>query len=575
MMPTLASASVPTEPGDLQNQLEDTDSCAPCHAYPNGAQHQGEPIYSPMGWQGSMMANAARDPIFWAGVAIASQDDPTHTEDCVRCHSPRAFLGGRGDAISVDELLPNDLDSIDCDLCHRMIDDGETPPGNARYVIDDISVNGQVPKRGPFSYGVDMPPHPWTDQGDLQASSELCGTCHDVTTARERVDDDGVGMGTAFNEQRTYSEWLNSAFSQPGDDFRSCQDCHMPAIDDAAGCGDFENEGKVHATGVRRHDLVGANRFMTEVIMSIYGDAGTGDVYDGFYEHSLERMDEFIQTAATLDVDFPGAVDLADGFALPVTVTNETGHKLPSGYSEGRVMWVEVTASYGDEQLWSSGYWDGQQIEDDGQVRRYEAIAEDYDDGATFHLLRNNHWVSDTRIPPRGLSENIDTDPVGDRYTAQAGTWPNTDAVDYAFGMAQAEDQTPADTEDDELTIRVRLMYLINTPEYVDFLAEENVTNDAGTKVQQTFDDLGGAQPVVLAMAEATVPLSGLDLPDPSDTSTDGADTDSGDDAETGGATGSDDGGGGCGCTSTTKRDPTGPLSLLAIGLLALCRRRR
>src|SRR5690606_2834263 len=161
-----------------------------------------------------------------------------------------------------DDLLPGDLAGVDCDLCHRLIDDGVTAPGNALYTIDDmIGPNGDVPKQGPWSYaGPEQPMHSWTvgdllgrselcgtrhdvttddmigpngdvpkqgpwsyagpeqpmhswTVGDLLGRSELCGTCHDVTTDRDRVDSRGLPIGSKFNEQRTYSEWLNSAYA--------------------------------------------------------------------------------------------------------------------------------------------------------------------------------------------------------------------------------------------------------------------------------------------------------------------------------------------------------------------------
>src|SRR5690606_37985198 len=135
------------------------------------------------------------------------QDMPGETTSCIRCHSPRAFLAGRGDATEIDALTPDDLAGVDCDLCHRIIDDGVTPPGDAHYTIDDmIGDAGDVPKQGPWSYtGGDNPMHSWV-VGDLLGRSEHCGTCHDVTTERDRLDDQGQPIGAKFNEQRTYSE---------------------------------------------------------------------------------------------------------------------------------------------------------------------------------------------------------------------------------------------------------------------------------------------------------------------------------------------------------------------------------
>ncbi|MCA9715235.1 MAG: hypothetical protein KC468_11195, partial [Myxococcales bacterium] len=491
LAPTRAGAA-PTEPLELDNSVQATNECASCHLFLNPALHQGEPNVSPQAYTGSLMSNSARDPVFWAGVAIAHQDAPGETQDCVRCHAPIAFLEGRGDAIAIDELQPQDLHGVSCDLCHRMIDDGETPAGNARYVLDDVAVNGSVPRRGPWTYGPgEDPQHPTSDDDAHLASARLCGTCHDVTTARERVDDRGVGLGVPFNEQRTYSEWLGSVYAQDGPDQRSCQDCHMPALADVAGCDGFNIAQSFHATGGRRHDLVGLNLPVIQLIQAVYGKSAGGTLDDPYFELTREVAELLREQSATLDAAFPDEVDLGVGIpALDVTVTNNTGHKLPTGYSEGRVMWLEITATYGDALVYSSGRWDEQAmtIEDDAQVRRYEAIAEDDGDGARLHLLRNNHWVVDSRIPPRGLTPDLETDPVGDRYAlGPDNTWPHQDSASFSFPPAVVPDQGPDVAP--ELTLRARLLYLINTPEYVEFLAEENSTNAAGTELAALFDE--------------------------------------------------------------------------------------
>lgn len=574
--PATASAD-PTEPGELQNGIAVAEGCATCHAYSNAAPNADRPLHAPIGWQGSLMANSARDPVFWAGLALANQDDPTHTEDCVRCHVPNAFLDDRADVTAIDQLTPPDRQGISCDLCHRMVDDGVTPAGNARYEIDDTAVDGSVPKRGPFDYAVNAPNHNWIVDDTFLPSSRFCGTCHDVTTVRERVDENGVGMGVPFNEQRTYREWQNSDYALPGSDARSCQDCHMPAVEDAGGCASFEANDR-HASGVRRHELVGANRFVTGLLKDLYGDAGSGEVDDAFWDYSIERIDEFVTTAATLEVTFPDEVDASAGIdAIDVTVTNETGHKLPSGYSEGRVMWIEVTATYADQVLWSSGAWDqgAGSIEDDPQVRRYEGIAEDADDGTRNHLLRNNRWVSDTRIPPRGLSADPETDPVGDRYALLPDdTWPNYDEASYQFGPSTTPDATPADANDDEVELRVRLLYLINTPEYVAQLDTDNTSNAAGAELRAAFDDRGGAVPVVLAERSTIVPLRGLDGDGGDDGGDDGGTGEGGD--TDGGASGRGGSNDGCACATTPSAPGrSGALGLLVLGSLLASRRRR
>jgi len=503
--------AVPTEPGTLVNPLVETIACENCHLYTNAAAQAQDPPYSPFRtWQGTMMANSARDPVFWAGLAVAAQDSPGETEFCVRCHAPRAFLEGNGGAETIDDLTSDQLQGVECELCHRAMDDPGTPVGNALYQIDDVIVGTNVPRRGPWDYtdGNDEPPHSWIADPYV-GSSRLCGTCHDVTTETERVDDDGEGIGINFNEQRTFSEWFGSTYAEPGEGFRDCQDCHMPEVQDMPGCTAHVNM-QSHPTGGRRHDLLGVNRFMVELLRAEYGAMGSNEVSDVFYNTTLESMDAFLQTAATLDVVAPPDVDLEVGIdEIAVRVTNQTGHKLPSGYSEGRVMWLEVVAEYAGATVYSSGAWDQVSgIQDDPQLRRYEGIGEDYADGTQFHLLRNNHWVVDSRIPALGAEPSIETDPIGGRYELQDdGRWPNFDDHTYAFDAApKIADATPADTDDDVLNLTVRVRYLINTPEYIEFLG--GAGGDAGQHVQDLFELAGGATPVTLAEQVIAIPIT-------------------------------------------------------------------
>ncbi|MCA9652976.1 MAG: hypothetical protein H6712_25295 [Myxococcales bacterium] len=580
---------MPTEPGGLANPLAESLDCQNCHSFPNAKGHEADPGYAPFfGWQGTLMANAARDPVFWAGVALADQDEPGGTEDCVRCHSPRAFVEGRGDVTTIDALQPEDLEGVGCELCHRMTDQGLL--SNAQYSIDDVpGPGGNVPRHGPWTYEMgspQAPQHNWV-QDPFTSSSEHCGTCHEVTTPRERLDDDGMPMGVAFNEQRTYSEWLGSAFAQPGDDFVTCQGCHMPAVQDVPGCEDNLDQFS-HPQGAR-HDLVGANRFMLQVLQAEYGDMGTADIPDVFFDLSMDRMDELLQTAATLELEAPAEVDLSVGLeGLVATVTNQTGHKLPTGYSEGRIMWLEVVASYGDTEVWSSGrFVEGTGPEADPQLRAYQGVAEEHATGTTMHLLLNDHWVEDTRIPPRGLVPDVQTDPVGDRYQLQDdGTWPHFDVASYAFAARpDVLDATPEDDTDDVLDLRVRLLYLVNTPQYVQLLADDNTSNDAGNHVAMLFDTMGGAPPLVLAEQSLAVPIVGFGEP-PSGTSgglddTTGGGEGPGGTTSAGGADtstgsgdtepGQDEDGGGCSCSSRGR----GSVAWWLLPVLGVAARRR
>jgi len=573
-----AATAAPTEPGALQQPLSPSEACATCHDFftPQSLASDGGSV-DPWAWRASMMGNSARDPVFWAGVALASQDYPAETVDCVRCHAPRAFLDGQGAVTELASLSVEQREGVECDACHRMIDDGEAPIGNARYTLADAPEGQPVPRFGPWDYPMfgPEPQHPWAQDLEFLPSSRMCGTCHDVTTGRERLDADGVGLGVPFNEQRTYSEWLRSAYADPNaSEFASCQTCHMPAITaPIAGCNMFA--GPLHESGGTRHVLVGANATTLRVLKSLYGGAGTGEIADARFDESIAWTEAFVATAATLEVEFPAAVDASVGIAeLGVRVTNETGHKLPSGYSEGRVMWLEVTARYQGERVWSSGLWDpsAKTIEADDQVRRYEAHAERYADGRTLHLLLNDHWVLDNRIPPKRLTPDLEVDPVGDRYQLQDdGTWPHVDAHSYSFAGVALADLTPGD--DDQLELSVRLLYLINTPEYLQLLVDDNHSNDAGIVAHAAFEAIGGPAPIVLAERSVSVPLHGLieagDGDGDGDTSTDtGTDTGTDSEGETG-APATDDAGA-CRCSAESDGSPGSRPSWLWLTVLLL-----
>lgn len=259
-------------------------------------------------------------------------------------------------------------------------------------------------------------------------------------------------------------------------------------------------------------------------------------------------------------------------------------------------MWLEVTGRYGEEVVYASGRWiEGKGLEGDPQQRTYEALAVEHASQVSFHLLRNNTWLVDSRIPPKGLKKGLETDPVGDRYSLLPDqTWPNFDAVSYGFPGTTVVDVTPEDAGDDVMTLSVRLLYVINTPEYVQFLADENATNEAGQAVADLFAGLGPVVPLELAAWSDTVPLRGLMLPAPGSSSgevgsSSGAPT-TGETASGSGGSGpvsssggeataasegpgqTSDGGGGCGCRSSGGLGGLGGLAVL--GLLRRRRRR-
>ncbi|MBP6691057.1 MAG: hypothetical protein KA162_01420, partial [Xanthomonadales bacterium] len=68
-----------TQPG-LAATLDEPLACASCH----GAFEPGEANFLPhSSWSGSLMSNAARDPIFWAALDVANRDLPGVGDFCL------------------------------------------------------------------------------------------------------------------------------------------------------------------------------------------------------------------------------------------------------------------------------------------------------------------------------------------------------------------------------------------------------------------------------------------------------------------------------------------------------------
>ncbi|GAB4339775.1 MAG: hypothetical protein Kow0099_15190 [Candidatus Abyssubacteria bacterium] len=113
----------PEQGVDLQEPL----GCLACHGE-KPTNPQGDVVAPGFAWSGSMMSQAARDPLFWACMAVAAQDsiwalgNPNAVDICERCHFPEGWLGGRSDPPNASLMTGSDFDGVHCDACHRMWD---------------------------------------------------------------------------------------------------------------------------------------------------------------------------------------------------------------------------------------------------------------------------------------------------------------------------------------------------------------------------------------------------------------------------------------------------------------------
>src|SRR5205823_14816422 len=117
---------------------------------------------------------------------------------------------------------------------------------------------------------------------------------------------------------------------------RSCQDCHLRDVT-GAGC----NYGTPPVrSNLPLHDLMGGNAWAGGVVASLY----PGETDSSALQAGATRAVSMLQQAAMVDVHVARS---GDTLTATVMVTNHTGHKLPTGYPEGRRMWVDVVGRDG------------------------------------------------------------------------------------------------------------------------------------------------------------------------------------------------------------------------------------
>lgn len=324
-------------------------SCVDCHP-----QHVEE-------WEGSAM-HAASSPTFAAfemlmnrasNGAFAHGSGTPNENFCSGCHVPSAVLQDQlptmeesgGIYNPLDYASDNSLDGISCNICHSAvsIDHSQTVEGSGLGTASAIIYDFEGSMQGPYS---SQTAYHGGEESDLLTSSMFCGTCHDVRAPKP----DAVTGESFLRIEDTFSEWKNSAWSTDenpyGKEIR-CQDCHMSMFP-------LEDPGvRIQASSVawpaeqRDH----ANHAFTAVTIPLldderYPNADTEDLdANGFPLGQKQRRTLMLQAAAQLDVDLETRKIQSgdDSIRFWIHLENtQTGHNLPSGFSQEREVWVEL-----------------------------------------------------------------------------------------------------------------------------------------------------------------------------------------------------------------------------------------
>jgi len=242
---------------------------------------------------------------------------------------------------------------------------------------------------------------------------------------------------------------------------------------------------------IPEHSFIGANSWVLGAVRNLYDDFETG-LSDESIALNHTRTETLMQKASDMDLS---QVDNQ----LNVRITNMSGHKLPTGYPEGRRMWLNVKFLDADGNLIAErgAYdWDTAEIStEDTKVYepKFGMTSEmgkltNLPAGESFHLVLNNTLLSDNRIPPMGFTnaafEAIQSEPVGYTY-ADGQHWDDT-LYDIPTGATQAV---------------ATLYHQTSTKEYIEFLRDANVTDDKGQIAYDQWVIGGKSAPLVMDSA--------------------------------------------------------------------------
>lgn len=551
-------------------------------------------------WSGSMMGNTIRDPSFFAALSVANKDLinyikslpgqpkdassplgsflkanglekdiyrapdgslqpegllPVTGDFCLRCHTPPGWLEGRSEpptkdspflkgqfwgaafleqpidvkgaprAADMTKESEAEMDGVQCDSCHRTtgvfmrksrFDGSAMAAGNGGYVVD---------RSDPFA-----PSGRAGTVDDFQLQPDFCGACHDVTNPllKTRTKVNGSTPDMYHPIERTYTEWYWSAYRE---EWETCQSCHEPMKFSGAQTwllypGLDRLWGAVDQRWVDRGYRVPASR--TEAL-----------------KEGMGRNRKFMGTdAATVEfVETPKTAGAGEKVTVKVKVTNRAGHKLPTGFAEGRQMWIHIKAvDANDTVVFEDGALSGQgYLVRTPETKVYEqvALAEGYPfldangDGKVSHAEKEFHFVlmntieKDNRIPPRGYKKAA--------YTTDGAFIIPRDPKDTDYADGQHWDITPYTFSiplgaKGAIRVTATLQYQTFSREYIEFLrkadTEPTKTNGGrardlpngpgtyygkhrtwGSALHQLWQDAEMGPAVNMGAAKAEIPL--------------------------------------------------------------------
>ncbi len=331
----LAGRSTPTDASGLAQGDDDGVECGYCHTVtnPDNSEHLGEqfPPY---------VANCSDDPIAPTGTCQSAAEG-YYGSGMASLWNGNQKLGPYADAVPKHQFEASSFHrSVDfCGTCHDV----------SNSVVGDLAHNGGVQDTADPPVASGVPGGPVADKAAFNNPAYAYGIVERTFSESKS----GMLIETRVRDYATLpadlqagaiaEAYSRSIVAETGGDYAdgapryfSCQTCHMSPTE-GLGCN---KNGVPVRKDLPTHDLTGGNYWMSSVIQ--YQDAQGVLVFGGgLSAEEIAGLDAGALRARH-NLDNAASIDVTTAPPYRLRITNLTGHKLISGYPEGRRMWINV-----------------------------------------------------------------------------------------------------------------------------------------------------------------------------------------------------------------------------------------
>ena len=340
---------------------------------------------------------AGTNPYYMVMENLAAQDmGEEFRKWCMGCHNPSAVTTKQTKTTHAmnSNNMPNiifdkgskDLKSqileqgVSCLTCHRITK--VSSKGNSSYTLDLKNrkkymfedSNSEVMSYLSEKFINSNPKvHKQSYTNEIYKKSSYCASCHDefLPNSKKMV-------------VSTFREWEKSPYNNPKDSskHKTCIDCHMTNMKNNkfSPLKGRSTDGGVIKDDVKVHYFSGSNHFLSGLKNSLNED----------------QTIQLLKTSAKLDLNMKD-----DKIIIGVTNVG-AGHHLPTGVSDFRELWLDVTLFDKDSNIvFSSG-----KLKNDGNLENntrvfMKVFGDENSKPVGLFFWRYKKMISDTRIPAK------------------------------------------------------------------------------------------------------------------------------------------------------------------------------